>query len=74
MYLPNWYEDGLPIIVTIIYWHFYYCGPLYCPILYDKGSLFEYIKMSFLLYSTLLVNNISMGWEEGQGFSLILME
>jgi hypothetical protein len=34
------HEDMLPITVTITYWfHFDYCGPLRCPILYDHGSL-----------------------------------
>jgi hypothetical protein len=38
--LSQLYENMLPISVTITHWfHFDYCGPLHCPILYDDGSL-----------------------------------
>lgn len=37
--LSQLYNHGLPINVTIIYWDFDYCGPLYYLVLYDKGSL-----------------------------------
>jgi len=29
-------DDMSPIVVTIIYWHFEYCGHFCCPILYNE--------------------------------------